>query len=276
MFFSYSSRTVCTEIYLKIHPGLAKIAGVSEGAETYSCVASSSQALTAMGTGHLAASVRRALLCNDNKSNGSMDRVRQRRWIRLRNRVSAQEIFDKIDVNSEALSVYYVVGKYRPVQSFGFSRVRVDSIAGVNIWRKYSFATILFCRSFDLVLSRFLSILTTVGNGNWWDVCEIIFRRARSSTLSEISDEWKGLSFSSFFPSFFFFFFFFVLSGSRVAAETKLEDSWKIDATLVDFSIDERRKYWWCSARSWQDFNRVAFVAFRFPKFAWRNLAMNK
>lgn len=132
-------------------------------------------------------------------------------------RMQRQEIFDKIDVNSGALSVYYAVGKYRPVQSFGFSRVRVDSIAGVNIWRKYSFATILFCRSFDLVLSRFLSIPTTVGNGNWWDVCEIIFRRARSSTLSEISDEWKRGFLSRLFslPFFFFSFLFYPGAGLR-------------------------------------------------------------
>lgn len=210
MFFSYSSRTVCTPRKFTWRSTL-----VSQRSPVYP-----------RGQRHTAVSppvVRhlppweQGTLLHLSAVHSSATTINQTdQWIEYVNddeydcgiAYAAQEIFDKIDVNSEALSVYYVVGKYRPVQSFGFSRVRVDSIAGVNIWRKYSFATILFCRSFDLVLSRFLSILTTVGNGNWWDVCEIIFRRARSSTLSEISDEWKRGFLSRLFSLLSFFFCF--------------------------------------------------------------------
>lgn len=49
-------------------------------------------------------------------------------------------------------------------------------------------------------LSSFRAYRRRWGAGNRWDVCEIIFRRARSTTLSEISDKWKALF---LFPSFF-------------------------------------------------------------------------
>lgn len=72
-------------------------------------------------------------------------------------------------------------------------------------------------------LSSFHAYRRRWGAGNRWDVCEIIFRRARSTTLSEISDEWKALFlFPSFFPPFplrpfsplfSFPFVFFFLSG---------------------------------------------------------------
>lgn len=86
-------------------------------------------------------------------------------------------------------------------------RQSTDSIVGVNIWRKYGGSPFL--------LSSFRAYRRRWGAGNRWDVCEIIFRRARS-TLSEISDEWKAFFFFhlfSFPPPFSFSFVFFSLSA---------------------------------------------------------------
>lgn len=72
-------------------------------------------------------------------------------------------------------------------------RQSTDSIVGVNIWRKYGGSPFL--------LSSFHAYRRRWGAGNRWDVCEIIFRRARS-TLSEISDEWKAFFFFHLFSPF--------------------------------------------------------------------------
>lgn len=172
-----------------------------------------------------------------------------------------EKSFDKIDVDASACIIIRAIEKYLGVEGGFWLRVPVDSIVGVNIWRKYGGSPFL--------LSSFRAYRRRWGAGNRWDVCEIIFRRARSTTLSEISDEWKRLFFFRLFsPSLFFSssFVFFSLSGDLGLGR---EEFRKIDRRYVCRFLDRR------------NIDVVilivdAFVALLFPRVEWRNLDMNK
>lgn len=125
-------------------------------------------------------------------------------------------------------------------------------------------------------LSSFRAYRRRWGAGNRWDVCEIIFRRARSTTLSEISDEWKALFlFPSFFsplsspsPSFFppcspsLLFSFSCRERLGIGSAKSFEKS--IAATCVDSSTEQIY------------IDAAILIALLFPRVEWRNLDVNK
>lgn len=124
-------------------------------------------------------------------------------------------------------------------------------------------------------LSSFRAYRRRWGAGNRWDVCEIIFRRARSTTLSEISDEWKALFlFPSFFlplplrsPSFFplvllpFCFLFPV--GRDLGLDPRRVSK---NRSPLRVSISRPERY----------IDVAILIALLFPRVEWRNLDVNK
>ena len=200
---------------------------------------------------------------------------------------TVREIFSiKIKRECVCRCVHRAVEKYQPVSIFRLSLLACSmaySIVGVNIWRKYSFALSLSLSSaLPIVPSRSISFSVCSDGGGDRKLARCLrnylpprsfadsignFRRMKERLSLSLLPSFLSLSLALFFPLFFFFFPF---GGWVAASGSKAEDSWKIDATLVDFSIGETRKYWWrplslssslslsicLSTYPWHDFNR--------------------